>query len=139
MCPVPQAQPAAHPQAQASPTRQRCEGGGPLHEQRAEKHKQIEDRKAEKTACGAIVLLVADPESKQQESGTHDRNRHAVGEPGRAQDDRHEARSEEHTSELQSLMRLSYAVFCLNKKTTIHTSFTYIYNTPTKKPLPQIP
>src|SRR3546814_5605972 len=29
--------------------------------------------------------------------------------------DRH-ARSEEHTSELQSLMRTSYAVFCLNKK-----------------------
>src|SRR3546814_10161529 len=29
------------------------------------------------------------------------------------------ARSEEHTSELQSLMRISYAVFCL-KKTTIH-------------------
>src|SRR3546814_4966286 len=27
-------------------------------------------------------------------------------------------RSEEHTSELQSLMRTSYAVFCLNKKTT---------------------
>src|SRR3546814_7922308 len=27
-------------------------------------------------------------------------------------------RSEEHTSELQSLMRNSYAVFCLNKKTT---------------------
>src|SRR3546814_8079093 len=26
-----------------------------------------------------------------------------------------EARSEEHTSELQSLMRISYAVFCLNK------------------------
>src|SRR3546814_9046073 len=29
------------------------------------------------------------------------------------------ARSEEHTSELQSLMRISYAVFCLQKKTTI--------------------
>src|SRR3546814_1103076 len=28
------------------------------------------------------------------------------------------ARSEEHTSELQSLMRTSYAVFCLKKKTT---------------------
>src|SRR3546814_7685058 len=27
-------------------------------------------------------------------------------------------RSEEHTSELQSLMRISYAVFCLQKKTT---------------------
>src|SRR3546814_3431591 len=29
---------------------------------------------------------------------------------------RHRARSEEHTSELQSLMRISYAVFCLKKK-----------------------
>src|SRR3546814_4976568 len=28
----------------------------------------------------------------------------------------HEGRSEEHTSELQSLMRISYAVFCLKKK-----------------------
>src|SRR3546814_5500984 len=32
-----------------------------------------------------------------------------------------EGRSEEHTSELQSLMRISYAVFCLKKKTnTMH-------------------
>src|SRR3546814_5466292 len=30
-------------------------------------------------------------------------------------------RSEEHTSELQSLMRISYAVFCLNKKQNHHT------------------
>src|SRR3546814_10811831 len=30
-------------------------------------------------------------------------------------------RSEEHTSELQSLMRISYAVFCLKKKKTKHT------------------
>src|SRR3546814_2837560 len=29
-------------------------------------------------------------------------------------------RSEEHTSELQSLMRISYAVFCLKKKKTIN-------------------
>src|SRR3546814_9062320 len=29
-----------------------------------------------------------------------------------------QGRSEEHTSELQSLMRISYAVFCLKKKTT---------------------
>src|SRR3546814_2965642 len=37
----------------------------------------------------------------------------------RAQHDRggDQARSEEHTSELQSLMRISYAVFCLKKKT----------------------
>src|SRR3546814_6857669 len=30
----------------------------------------------------------------------------------------HQVRSEEHTSELQSLMRISYAVFCLKKKKT---------------------
>src|SRR3546814_7693978 len=39
-------------------------------------------------------------------------------------------RSEEHTSELQSLMRISYAVFCLNKKTenihiNQHTQYTH--------------
>src|SRR3546814_5282230 len=32
------------------------------------------------------------------------------------------ARSEEHTSELQSLMSISYAVFCLKKKTIKHSS-----------------
>src|SRR3546814_2262358 len=34
---------------------------------------------------------------------------------------RREERSEEHTSELQSLMRISYAVFCLKKKKIINT------------------
>src|SRR3546814_8039598 len=33
-----------------------------------------------------------------------------------------EVRSEEHTSELQSLMRISYAVFCLNKKNNIQNT-----------------
>src|SRR3546814_10370141 len=33
---------------------------------------------------------------------------------------RRRSRSEEHTSELQSLMRSSYAVFCLQKQTTLH-------------------
>src|SRR3546814_1812578 len=35
----------------------------------------------------------------------------------------HVFRSEEHTSELQSLMRISYAVFCLNKK-KIYNKYT---------------
>src|SRR3546814_2622822 len=35
--------------------------------------------------------------------------------------DQDAGRSEEHTSELQSLMRISYAVFCLKKKNTIQT------------------
>src|SRR3546814_2408212 len=40
-------------------------------------------------------------------------------------------RSEEHTSELQSLMRISYAVFCLKKKTNknIHHDYQYNYST----------
>src|SRR3546814_3268250 len=45
------------------------------------------------------------------------------------------ARSEEHTSELQSLMRISYAVFCLKKKNTqtnntkeTHTSPSHCYH-----------
>src|SRR3546814_5409118 len=33
-------------------------------------------------------------------------------------------RSEEHTSELQSLMRISYAVFCLKKKNTTNKNHT---------------
>src|SRR3546814_4596324 len=43
----------------------------------------------------------------------------------------HWHRSEEHTSELQSLMRISYAVFCLKKK--INTNITHITNTTTHK------
>src|SRR3546814_8128473 len=37
-------------------------------------------------------------------------------------------RSEEHTSELQSLMRISYAVFCLKKKTPKYNIKTSIHN-----------
>src|SRR3546814_2568851 len=36
-------------------------------------------------------------------------------------------RSEEHTSELQSLMRISYAVFCLKKKKNMNTKYSYIH------------
>src|SRR3546814_2619450 len=43
----------------------------------------------------------------------------------------HASRSEEHTSELQSLMRISYAVFCLKKKTTLlkKTKSRHAHNT----------
>src|SRR3546814_9683577 len=43
----------------------------------------------------------------------------SIGEPGTQLTLR---RSEEHTSELQSLMRISYAVFCLTKKTNPNTT-----------------
>src|SRR3546814_5784286 len=41
-------------------------------------------------------------------------------------------RSEEHTSELQSLMRISYAVFCLKKKTTLNALLSLQYQYLTK-------
>src|SRR3546814_1044098 len=43
-------------------------------------------------------------------------------------------RSEEHTSELQSLMRISYAVFCLTKKTAlIHDSTAHLRSQKNKR------
>src|SRR3546814_6814690 len=42
-------------------------------------------------------------------------------------------RSEEHTSELQSLVRISYAVFCLKKKNITHTSIQRYSNQTQKK------
>src|SRR3546814_10800575 len=41
---------------------------------------------------------------------------------GRPGEDAGGGRSEEHTSQLQSLMRISYAVFCLKKKNVSHTT-----------------
>src|SRR3546814_2818619 len=45
----------------------------------------------------------------------------------------HACRSEEHTSELQSLMRISYAVFCLKKKTNKHTHTECVKHLHTKE------
>src|SRR3546814_6600226 len=59
-------------------------------------------------------------------SGVEGHGRNVVGHAGR----RSQSRSEEHTSELQSLMRLSYAVFCLKKKKkTTNISYNTSYNT----------
>src|SRR3546814_6961574 len=57
---------------------------------------------------------------------THDRG-HGRRQPrGRRKtaDHVHRGRSEEHTSELQSLMRISYAVFCLKKKKSKEITIT---------------
>src|SRR3546814_6486557 len=56
---------------------------------------------------------------RQRGGDTGDANHHVqreAAEPGRLHRLQPEPRSEEHTSELQSLMRISYAVFCLKKK-----------------------
>src|SRR3546814_8202757 len=52
-----------------------------------------------------------------------DMQHHGGAIPGGRRGSERSPRSEEHTSELQSLMRISYAVFCLKKKkhkTTLH-------------------
>src|SRR3546814_3196368 len=57
--------------------------------------------------------------------------RHYRLRPRAGQRDRAQLRSEEHTSELQSLMRISYAVFCLkkkNKKTDTISSAAVVQN-----------
>src|SRR3546814_2830661 len=82
--------------------RQPAQGEG-----RDEQHARA--RRARRTPAGA-----PQPPREQQQ-------RHAVQrEDGQQARDPH--RSEEHTSELQSLMRSSYAVFCLKKKNTRTTS-----------------
>src|SRR3546814_7768955 len=56
--------------------------------------------------------------------GSRDRGAYALR--PRSGDGGHDfPRSEEHTSELQSLMRISYAVFCLKKKNTKNTYITH--------------
>src|SRR3546814_6348501 len=55
------------------------------------------------------------------DDGARDRAGEAVGREGLGAAD---SRSEEHTSELQSLMRRSYAVFCLKKQQQAHHQIT---------------
>src|SRR3546814_2093095 len=59
----------------------------------------------------SVSGISADPRANAG-AGAHDPGRVGIHGP----EDRR--RSEEHTSELQSLMRISYAVFCLKKKTS---------------------
>src|SRR3546814_2632371 len=55
--------------------------------------------------------------SRKRGGSTRERRPRADRRVGRyLQQSAHAPRSEEHTSELQSLMRISYAVFCLKKK-----------------------
>src|SRR3546814_5379175 len=70
---------------------------------------------------GSITPYHFDPEHNilLQLRGTKVMNVWPAGDERFAPRTQHERyRSEEHTSELQSLMRISYAVFCLKKKTT---------------------
>src|SRR3546814_6257428 len=82
---------------------------------------------SEKNEGRAAMLLLSPPHTirtamRRRKPDGH--SSHPSSKPGRQASDprgagrRRDRRSEEHTSELQSLMRISYAVFCLKKKTT---------------------
>src|SRR3546814_998104 len=83
---------------------------------------QVQERPADESVGGAEQLQHADflpPRLDVQAHRVAHHQQRAQAEQ-ECQHPRHAAakRSEEHTSELQSLMRISYAVFCLKKKTT---------------------
>src|SRR3546814_9724993 len=84
-----------------------------------QQHRQVGD------GAAALLLLVADIDLDEQlrlparlgarlRKRLHERR--AVDRVDRVEERHRLLRSEEHTSELQSLMRISYAVFCLKKK-----------------------
>src|SRR3546814_7558564 len=80
-------------------------------------------RRAKKSACAAhgnnCVLNI-------QRRGCLFRHHQPTAQPPLTRSPRPaHGRSEEHTSELQSLMRSSYAVFCLKQKTTLSSDTTY--------------
>src|SRR3546814_4168345 len=61
-------------------------------------------------------------------SGGHLAARRTDRRSSRCAEARRDQRSEEHTSELQSLMRISYAVFCLTKKKQLSICFQDQYS-----------
>src|SRR3546814_1290886 len=76
-------------------------------------------------ACGVAAGRVISGTGSAAKAGSAASSRSGrIGRMGASTGDR----SEEHTSELQSLMRISYAVFCLKKKkkTTIHREASHI-------------
>src|SRR3546814_9034387 len=67
-------------------------------------------------AIDVLLALIADPDSTSTSGAQAGGGFLDEMSPAAAAQLRVELRSEEHTSELQSIMRISYAVFCLQKK-----------------------
>src|SRR3546814_2337401 len=98
---------------------QRCQG------ERAGKIKISAQCDMIKIATTAQILNAETPVGRPRRLGRECQGQHSgrrsTGNRGIIAD---QLRSEEHTSELQSLMRISYAVFCLKKKKTQTTTTT---------------
>src|SRR3546814_10642311 len=90
-------------------SRQRTDKG--LHDPREQEHEQHQQHRLQHVGTGAAQQP---PDLVRGHERQYDRG---------ADHRRASPRSEEHTSELQSLMRISYAVFCLKKKINIQTLY----------------
>src|SRR3546814_7757981 len=87
--------------------------GSPIQDDRSASRCSSPRRSRRARASRALFVLGADRQASLREWGEVILNDPAEVSLGMR-------RSEEHTSELQSLMRTSYAVFCLKKKNTRH-------------------
>src|SRR3546814_4399479 len=72
----------------------------------------VSQNTGEKTSALEVTERLREAAAKGQAAGSPSKEDHSKKPPELVK----ERRSEEHTSELQSLMRISYAVFCLKKK-----------------------
>src|SRR3546814_2691981 len=91
---------------------------------------QEADRPLTALALGRLRLRLIDGRLQRPRAAPHQRQPDEADEQREGKAAR-APRSEEHTSELQSLMRISYAVFCLKKKKIIHTNLTHHTHQPT--------
>src|SRR3546814_9113765 len=74
------------------------------------------------TLCRSIDIVVTDTEAGHDLERRQAREKRVVDTSVERAGGDPADRSEEHTSELQSLMRISYAVFCLKQKNNNHNS-----------------
>src|SRR3546814_7580783 len=86
-----------------------------LRQSRSSEMDQTSRSGAAPVTCSASRVCTSDPRIRVRSTGQ------------RSPIARIFSRSEEHTSELQSLMRISYAVFCLKKKNSTSSIVNYYY------------
>src|SRR3546814_2344959 len=95
-----------------------------LHRRRTRSNRRIAEPLGDRGGEGIAQPHRRQPVTRPTGNGG---GRRRVAARGMAQRHQSRDRSEEHTSELQSLMRISYAVFCLKKKTTNHQLLLIYY------------
>src|SRR3546814_8474731 len=99
-----------------APARPPDEAGEEREQHRDDREAQV-DRAQRVRSCGRVDHFAGlHLDALEQQIRAQQRPEHGAERVERLAQRQAEMRSEEHTSELQSLMRISYAVFCLKKK-----------------------